>query len=46
LTPIRGKGLSGTNLAAFKAEVATLEASLASIAIPVQTAATASGTSI
>jgi murein DD-endopeptidase MepM/ murein hydrolase activator NlpD len=45
LTPIRAKGLAGTNLTAFKAEVAKLEASLASIAIPVQTAAaTASGT--
>jgi murein DD-endopeptidase MepM/ murein hydrolase activator NlpD len=45
LTPIRAKGLSGTNLTAFKAEVAKLQASLASIQIPVQTAAaTASGT--
>ncbi|MGE0400685.1 MAG: peptidoglycan DD-metalloendopeptidase family protein [Kofleriaceae bacterium] len=38
LTPIRARGLSGGSLASFKAEVATLEASLASIAIPVQTA--------
>ncbi len=45
LTPIRAKGLSGATLTEFKAEVAKLEASLASIAIPVQTAAaTASGT--
>lgn len=45
LTPIRAKGLSGTNLTSFKAEVAKLDASLASIAIPVQTAAaTPSGT--
>jgi len=45
LTPIRGKGLGGTALTAFKAEVAKLEASLASIAIPVQTASAAgSGT--
>jgi murein DD-endopeptidase MepM/ murein hydrolase activator NlpD len=43
LTPMRGKGLSGTTLSAFKAEVATLDASLASSIIapqiPVQTAA-------
>ncbi len=48
LTPIRAKGLGGTNLTAFKAEVAKLDASLASIVVsaPVQTAAgTPPGTS-
>ena len=44
LTPIRAKGLSGAALASFKAEVARIDAALAAIAIPVQTAAaTASG---
>ncbi len=33
LTPIRAKGLSGSDLAAFKAEVGKLEAQLAAIAI-------------
>jgi murein DD-endopeptidase MepM/ murein hydrolase activator NlpD len=41
LTPIRAKGLSGQALAAFKAEVEKLDASLTSIVIPVQTAAAA-----
>lgn len=47
LTPIRAKGLSGAALVAFKSEVSKLDASLAAIVIPVQTAATtatASGT--
>ena len=33
LTPIRGKGVTGSDLAAFKAEVARLDALLAGISI-------------
>jgi murein DD-endopeptidase MepM/ murein hydrolase activator NlpD len=42
LTPIRGKGLAGANLVAFKAEVAKLEASLAATQIAATSAAGAS----